>query len=64
MYHELKEKWALGHVKCIVKDSFFKPYIVIKGCYVDEEDNVNRERFLGFDFKTAIQRVNHVKSFI
>ena len=64
-YGELKRKWEIGHVKCIVKkDSFFKPYIVIKGCYVDEEDDVNRERFLGFDFKTALQRVNHVKSFI
>ena len=65
MYKELKEKWALGHIKCVVKKTgFFKPYVNIMGCYFDREDRVNRRRFLGYDFKSALQRVNHVKSFM
>ena len=63
-YKELKEKWALGHVKCIVKKTVYQSYIEIKGCYLDREDNVNRERFLGNDFPGALQRLNHVKSFM
>ena len=60
LYEELKDKWALGHIKCVVK----KRYIVIMGGYLDREDNVERERFLGYDFPGAIKRVNHVKSFV
>ena len=60
MYKELKDKWALGHIKCVVK----KRYIVIMGGYLDREDHVKRERFLGYDFPGAIQRVNFVKSFM
>ena len=33
------------------------------GRYVDEE-NVNRTRFLGYNFKSALQHINHVKSFM
>ena len=51
-YKELKEKWALGHIRCVVKKRvFFSTYIEIMGCYVDEE-NVNRARFLGHDFRS------------
>ena len=65
LYKELKEKWALGHIRCIVKKAvFFKSYIVIMGSFLDREDHVKRERFLGYDFPGAIQRVNHVKSFM
>ena len=65
MYKELKEKWALGHIRCVVKKQvFFSKYIVIMGNYVDREDNVKRERFLGYDFPNAIRRINHVKSFM
>ena len=65
MYKKLKDKWALGHVKCVVKKQvFFSTSIVIMGCYFDREDGVKRERFLGFDFKGAMQRLNHVKSFM
>ena len=60
LYEELKEKWALGHIRCVVK----KSYIVIMGSFLDREDHVKRERFLGYDFPGAIQRVNHVKSFM
>ena len=65
MYKELKDEWALGHIRCVVKRKiFFERYIVIMGCYLDREDHVKRERFLGFDFKSASQRINHVKSFM
>ena len=65
MYKELKDKWALGHIKCVVKKQvFFSTYIEIMGCYFDFEENVNRTRFLGYDFKSALQRINHVKSFM
>ena len=66
-YGELKRKWEIGHVKCIVKKricfSCYKYYLKIMGCYEDEE-NIPRERFLGFNFDIALQRVNHVKSFL
>ena len=69
MYHELKEKWALGHVRCVVKCSFRPrlkmsiPGMYIYGHYVDLE-GVKRKRFLGFSFERALQRVNLVKSFV
>ena len=65
MYKELKDRWALGHIRCVVKRKiFFERYIVIMGSFLDREDHVKRERFLGYDFPGAIQRVNHVKSFM
>ena len=65
LYKELKDKWALGHIRCVVKKkNFFERYIVIMGSYLDREDHVKRERFLGYDFKSALQRLNHVKSFM
>ena len=65
LYKELKDKWALSHIRCVVKKTvFFKTYIEIMGSYVDFEDRVKRERFLGYDFKSALQRLNHVKSFM
>ena len=69
MYHELKEKWAVGHVRCVVKCSFRPrfymsiPGMYIYGHYVDLED-VKRKRFLAFSFERTLQRVNHVKSFM
>ena len=40
-YGELKRKWEIGHVKCIVKKqicfSCYKYHLKIMGCYVDEE---------------------------
>ena len=65
MYKELKEKWALGHIKCVVEcyNCCYKACMRVYGCYVDEED-VKRERFLGYDLKSALQRINHVKWFM
>ena len=66
MYGRVKEKWGIGHVKCYVKkESCFncdRHHVIVVGCYVDVE-NVEREAFLAFDLKIALQRVNHVKSF-
>ena len=65
LYKELKDKWALGHIKCAIACRRFcpDPCMSIYGSYVDEE-NVKRERYLGNTFKRALQRLNHVKSFI
>ena len=65
LYKKLKKEWALGHIKCVVDcyNCCYRPYTRIYGYYVDEE-NVNRKRFLGYNFPRAIQRVNHVKSFL
>ena len=65
LYKELKDKWALGHISCHIRccRSCPDPDMSIYGFYVDEE-NVKRRRFLGLNFKSALQRVNHVKSFI
>ena len=68
-YGELKRKWEIGHVKCITKKkknicfTCYKHHLIIMGCHLDLE-NIPRERFLGFNFREALQRVNHVKSFL
>ena len=62
LYKELKEKWALGHIKCIVY-CCYEPCMYIYGYYMDEE-HVKRRRFLGYNFRSALQRLNHVKSLI
>ena len=65
-YRELKRKWDMGHMKCIVKEeiclSCYKYHLRIVGHYLDEE-NIPRERFLGWGFREAL-RVNRVKSFL
>ena len=60
----------MGHGSCqmyIVRKeicfSCYKHHLKIIGCYVDGE-NIPKERFLGYSFKSALQRVNHVKSFL
>ena len=67
MYGRVKERWAIGHVKVYIKkglcfacDSY---HMRVVGCYVDVE-NVEREAFLAYSLKKALQRVNHVKSFL
>ena len=65
LYKELKDKWAPGHIRCVVKKPvFFKTYVEIMGSYFDREDHVKREQFLGYDFTSALQRLNLVKSFM
>ena len=67
MYGRVKEKWGIGHVKCYIKkgpcfgcDCY---HTRVVGCYLDVE-NVTREAFLAYNLKKALQRVNHVKSFL
>ena len=66
-YGELRIKWGIGHVKCIVKKNLCficgKYHLHIRGCYVDLE-NVQRDIFLGYNFRDALQRANHLKSFV
>ena len=66
-YGELKRKWEIGHIKCIVKKemcfSCYRHHLKIMGCYEDEE-KIPKERFLGYHFKMALDRVEHVKSFL
>ena len=61
LYKELKDKWALGHIRCVVK--CYRPGMYIYGHCVDLE-GVKRKKFLAFSFERALQRVNHVKSFM
>ena len=65
LYKVLKDKWALGHIRCTIPCCRFchDPCMSIYGYYMDEE-NVKRTIFLGNNFKRALQRLNHVKSFI
>ena len=65
LYKELKDKWALGHISCAVEcfKCCHRPCMSIYGHYVDVE-HVKRKIFLAYSFKRALQRVNHVKSFL
>ena len=64
-YGELKRKWKIGHVKCIVKKpmcfSCYTYHLKIMGCFEDEE-KIPRERFLGFGFEEALRLGDGVKS--
>ena len=65
-YGQLKIKWGIGHVKCIkphgeVCHICDRYHVKIMGCYVNEE-GVRKERFLGYNFKMALDRVDIVKS--
>ena len=65
-YGELKRRWGIGHVKCIkphgevcyICDRY---HVKVVGYYEDQE-GVRRERFLGYNFKMALDRVDIVKS--
>ena len=65
-YGELKRRWGIGHVKCIkphgevcyICDRY---HVKVVGYYEDQE-GVQKERFLGYNFKMALDRVDIVKS--
>ena len=64
-YGELKREWEIGHIKCIITKRMCPTccsrHVYIMGCYVNEE-GVRKERFLGYNFKMALDRVDIVKS--
>ena len=66
-YGELKRKWEIRHIKCIVKNkmcfSCYRHHLKIMGCYEDE-NKIPKERFLAYNFTFAMERVDHVKSFL
>ena len=65
-YGELKRKWKIGHIKCIVKKEMsfncYRHHLKILGCYEDE-NKIPKERFLAYNFTFALERVDPVKSF-
>ena len=66
-YGELKRKWEIGHIKCIVQKEMcfncYRHHLKIMGCYEDE-NKIPKERFLGFNFTFALARVGRVKSYL
>ena len=66
-YQQLHVMWALGpieverHEKCSV--CHHQHMRAVHGFYLDEY-HVMQKIFLGFDFKQAMSRLNHVKSFL
>ena len=66
-YVELKATWGLGSIRfytcqyCVPRNQ-----CVMRGwwAYYRDECNAKKKRFLGRDFKEALGRVNHVKSFL
>ena len=65
-YGELKRRWGIGHVKCIkphgeVCHICDRYHVRIVG-YFEDQEGVQKERFLGYNFKMALDRVDIVKS--
>ena len=66
LYARVKEKWGIGHVKCYVRgpcigcDGY---HVRVVGCYVNAE-NEEREVYLAYNLRTALKRVNEVKSYL
>ena len=68
--HQLKEAWGLGPIRCrIIKckqcteDALGILGFRLCGVYTDLS-NVKKVVFLGYNIPAALQRVNHVKSFL
>ena len=64
-YGRLKRKWGIGHIKCFVGKGICRfcnwHHLRLMGCYVNEEGE-REERFLGYNYKMALDRVDNVKS--
>ena len=68
IYGKIKAKWGLGLVKCDRDnkecDICYRVHLFgVYGMYLDDY-NVKQKIFLGLNFQQALQRVNHVKSFL
>ena len=57
MHLELRKYWGLGMVRVTRNKK-------IVGKYFDIELNQTRSKFLGITYHQAMNRVNHVKSFL
>ena len=73
-FFKLQVAWGLGplRIKTVICKPFYCPQgriagtnkqLVIKGHYVDIE-NRKGQVFLGYGYRNAFQRLNHVKSFL
>ena len=67
MYARVKKKWGIGHVRCrVVKGPCVGCggyHMRVFGCYVNAE-NEEREVYLAYNLRTALKRVNEVKSYL
>ena len=65
LYGRLKKKWGIGHVRCRVKkcNNCDGHHMRVVGCYVNAE-NEQREIYLAYNLRTALQRVDEVKSYL
>ena len=68
--HQLKEAWGLGPIRCRIlkckqctEDALGILGFRVCGVYTDLS-NVKKVVFLGYNIPAALQRVNHVKSFL
>ena len=72
--HQLKEAWGLGPIRCRILKckqctegalGKIPPHFKFKFCGVYTDlSNVKKAVFLGHSMSGALQRVNHVKSFL
>ena len=72
LYHEVKEKWGLGPIRCKVykcgscarkSNVPVITHVKILGIYCDIE-NVKQSKFLGYGYSQTVSRINHVKSLL
>lgn len=64
-YDVLKKKWGIGHIKYIISKTICllccTLHVKIVGYYLDEA-KIPRERFLGYHYDLAWNRVDGIKS--
>ena len=64
-YGELKRRWGIGHVKCTESHGEVchicdRYHVKIVG-YHEDQEGVQKEQFLGYNFKMALDQVDIVK---
>ena len=65
LYGRLKKKWGIGHVRCRAKkcNNCDGHHMRVVGCYLNAEEE-EREIYLAFNLRTALSRVDEVKSYL
>ena len=63
LFVKLKTAWGLGPIKVQRHECGNNEHFKISGYYKDEL-NVKQDMFLGYGYQQALNRVNHVKSFL